>query len=611
MVADAAMRGGGLARRHESTSEPTTAPAQYEPGSAGVRRSDNSTASLVDAALALAKLDLRVFPVHGIAAAGRCTCGNAACPNAGKHPRLSAWQRKATTDPQQIRRWWSREPRANIGIATGELSGLLVLDVDVGDGKPGLASLGELEARHGARPRTWEVQTGGGGLHVYLRHPGGDRRIGNRAGILPGLDLRGDGGYVVAPPSLHASGRRYTWLEAGDAPEVPAPAGWLLAVLDAVDEKPGDRRRHNGAARRGGGATTGGPSTPYGRAAMEDECRALAEAPKGTRNHALNRSAFSLAQLVAGEELDAAGARAALLTAAAACGLVDDDRREAVERTLTSGWKAGLAEPRTAPPGRRGRRRSGTGEAADLPTIIVTGRELPKLSDAAAACLDRANDPPRLFRSGNRLVRVRLGEDGTATHEPVTAAILRFHLARAAHWKRQDGEAVCGAFPPREVVQDVAAHPDLHLPMLRGLARCPVLRPDGTLASTTGYDASTRLWVDLSGCPDLVPPPERPTQPDVAAALALLVDDLLFDFPFANDASRAHALAALVLPVVRPAVDGPTPLHGIEAPVPHPRRRTRARRPPAPPAPRRLAPRAPGGVPAAAGASGRPWPRAG
>ena len=145
----------------------------------------------------------------------------------GKRP-LVAWtefqQRRATVD--EITRWFRRWPDGNVAIVTGEVSGIVVLDVDERHG--GALSLAELDIELGPIPSTVEVATGGGGRHLYFRHPGG--RVSNRVGLRPGIDLRGDGGCVVAPPSVHPSGARYAWV-LGRSPEqreiAPLPA-WLL-----------------------------------------------------------------------------------------------------------------------------------------------------------------------------------------------------------------------------------------------------------------------------------------------------------------------------------------------------------------------------------------------
>ena len=132
----------------------------------------------------------------------------------------------ATTDVETIRRWWSTQPTANVGIATGTVSGFIVLDVDGAEGRQ------SLDGR--AIPPTVVAKTGKG-MHYLFAHPGG--KVRNFVRRLPGLDLRGDGGYIVAPPSLHPSGRRYRWLIAPED-EDPAPCpDWLLALLPAPAEK--------------------------------------------------------------------------------------------------------------------------------------------------------------------------------------------------------------------------------------------------------------------------------------------------------------------------------------------------------------------------------------
>jgi putative DNA primase/helicase len=115
-----------------------------------------------------------------------------------------------------------------VGIATGAASRIFVLDVDPRHG--GEESLDSLIHKYGSLPGTLQVTTGGGGRHFYFKHPGGT--VPNEVSILPGLDIRGDGGQVVAPPSLHISGRRYEWdgIDAFNAPIVPAPA-WLLDLI--------------------------------------------------------------------------------------------------------------------------------------------------------------------------------------------------------------------------------------------------------------------------------------------------------------------------------------------------------------------------------------------
>ncbi len=157
------------------------------------------------AALDYARKNFQVFPLHSVDDHGRCSCGKQDCGSPGKHPLNRNGLKGATTDETQILKWWKKFPDANIGIRTGK--GLLVLDVDEDEGED---SLYELEEKHGKLPDTWECLTGRG-RHIYLKSPtdkyikSSSSQMGNK------LDVRCDGGYVIAPPSRHYFGNRYEW----------------------------------------------------------------------------------------------------------------------------------------------------------------------------------------------------------------------------------------------------------------------------------------------------------------------------------------------------------------------------------------------------------------
>jgi hypothetical protein len=219
---------------------------------------------LLGAALDYAGRGLPVFPVHNVLpmlaphAGFLCTCGKGLrCGNPGKHPiaRLSPHGFKdATTDAATVEHWWLCYPTANIGIAT---AGLVVVDVDPAKG--GAEVMAELERKHSKLPLTWRVITGGGGCHVYLRDPTG--KVGctqNRPG--PGVDIRGAGGYAVAPPSGHISGGCYCWEDGqgpGSAPLADAPS-WLTDELKAPRALPIESLRTlaSGAVTEGARNTT-------------------------------------------------------------------------------------------------------------------------------------------------------------------------------------------------------------------------------------------------------------------------------------------------------------------------------------------------------------------
>jgi Bifunctional DNA primase/polymerase, N-terminal/Primase C terminal 1 (PriCT-1) len=172
---------------------------------------DISMNSLHTAALELAEKGLAVFP----------------CQPRGKAPACDAGLHAATTDPERINRWWQSFPDLNIGIATGAASRVFVLDIDGDDGE---ASLRKLEGEHSALPPTIEVITGKG-RHCYFQF--GKHKIGNSAGQLgTGLDIRGNGGYVIAPPSIHPSGRSYAW-SVDAAQDFAAAPDWLITKIEA------------------------------------------------------------------------------------------------------------------------------------------------------------------------------------------------------------------------------------------------------------------------------------------------------------------------------------------------------------------------------------------
>lgn len=171
--------------------------------------------TMLEYALEYAGKGWPVFPLHSPRPTG-CSCGRKDCGRVGKHPRTPNGRDDATTEPSQIARWWRTWPDANIGIATGH--GMVVVDFDIDHekGKFGDETLALLQEEHEELPETVMALTGGGGLHYFFRCSANDLTIGQ--GIRPGMDFRGEGGYVVAPPSLHASGNRYEW-EAAHTPE--------------------------------------------------------------------------------------------------------------------------------------------------------------------------------------------------------------------------------------------------------------------------------------------------------------------------------------------------------------------------------------------------------
>lgn len=160
--------------------------------------------SNVQWALFYAQLGWAVLPVNYITPESTCSCCKAECSSPGKHPLTKHGFKDATTEPEQIRQWWEKWQDANIGIATGKVSKLVVMDEDPRNGS--VQSVEKLEEEYGPIPHTLTVKTGGGGRHRYFSYPG--HAVQSRP-FMDGIDLKGDGGYVVAPPSNHISGECY------------------------------------------------------------------------------------------------------------------------------------------------------------------------------------------------------------------------------------------------------------------------------------------------------------------------------------------------------------------------------------------------------------------
>lgn len=138
----------------------------------------------------------------------------------------------ATRDAAIIKGWWQRWPNANVGIATGSISGgLFVIDLDIDDQKGinGYHTLRDWEREHGEFPDTWSSITGRGGTHLFFRT---NKKVQNRGGILEGIDVRGEGGYIVAPPSVHQNGNAYEWEYAPDEFELAEASDLVLKFLE-------------------------------------------------------------------------------------------------------------------------------------------------------------------------------------------------------------------------------------------------------------------------------------------------------------------------------------------------------------------------------------------
>lgn len=205
--------------------------------------SEDATNILLETALAYAKLGLPVVPLHTpVTRANKeigCSCNNDKCDRIAKHPRTLKGLKACSIDPEQIRKWWSMWPRANIGIVAGKnTTGRHLVIIDVDKKNNGLENWDSLKETHGKLPDTAESITGSGGRHILFYS---DVPSKNSVGLIaPGIDVRGEGGYIVAPPSLHKSGGNYEWELSSDPAKVPIATipDWLLALAGPKHSSP-------------------------------------------------------------------------------------------------------------------------------------------------------------------------------------------------------------------------------------------------------------------------------------------------------------------------------------------------------------------------------------
>ena len=297
------------------------------------------SAVLAEAALGYAARGWPVLPLHSWAPQG-CSCGDPNCQSPAKHPRTAHGLNDATCDQDVVRSWWDRwrRPAPNIGLLTGVVFD--ALDIDSPEALDVISSLMPDQASSVDGPTVKTPR----GWHCYVAPTGHGNTV--NLGGLRGVDWRGKGGYVVAPPSVKwpamfnlvdgwSAGTYWEWLlpddpDFGPVAPVQPPPPWLVALLQPPPPLP--------LVGNAGPA----PLSKYGQRALEGEVARVVMAPEGQRNNQLNNSALALGQLVGGGVLSAGEVGDALLMAATRAGLPE---REA-DRTIRSGLTAGLRSPR-------------------------------------------------------------------------------------------------------------------------------------------------------------------------------------------------------------------------------------------------------------------------
>lgn len=317
-----------------------------------------------------------------------------------KRPLTEHGHEDATDDPAIIKGWWDRWPDANIGIPTGLRTGFDVLDCDIPkEGETfqsGRATLAAWEREHGAI-QTLMAETGGGGLHLFFKH---DPRIRNSAKRMEGIDVRGEGGYVVVAPSVHKSGKTYRWahgMKPGDFPMSDWPATLIGPFLprgsEEADAPDGVLRTPKPLPEASGGDRYGIKTLGY----IYDE---LAACPAGGRDDKRNRLAFRLGRLVAAGRILREDAIEALCAACATNGLLEDLGESQIRKRNAAGVDAGIkAGPAVVKPARGAPAPSGTGAVVG---VSAEGVVVPTPADETQTDVGNGKRLVRLFGANMR-----------------------------------------------------------------------------------------------------------------------------------------------------------------------------------------------------------------
>ena len=505
----------------------------------------------------------------------------------------------ATTDEGQIRAWWARWPEALIGMPTGAVTGTFVVDIDVKAGKQGAESWAALTRAFGPVPDTWETITATGGRHLWFAHPGRGLLVPNRASrlgrgdetwgrgaypevpfarasghlVVPDVDIRGDGGYVILPGSCVRRGQAEAWYcwEGSSDPDEGVPLAvapdWLLALVTTVATP--------ATAPPGGGVATPGPGAeaPVAEGGRNDFLFRLG---RSLRAKGLSEAAILAALLAENAArcvppLAESEVRATAASVASKTPGTSEQRPEWLRERATVDPGAGLADEPVPDPGRPepppldapvpeagggGKRRgkpdlrvvAGT-DHDPRPVLRVTAGRLAETVDALEELLLAAG--AEIYQQGTRLVRIGQWEPtGGAVERPqgaavlidVTATWLVDHATRRVRFERFDGrvkEWVAMDCPPKVAESLLARSGSWRFPHLLGFVDAPTLLPSGRVVQAAGYDAESQLFLHQ---PPEMPPLGYVSQEDVAAASKYLY--ALFDtFPFVSDADAAALLA--------------------------------------------------------------------
>lgn len=521
-----------------------------------------STKKMVDYALEYAAQGIPVFPVYPMRN-GRCACGTDCGKNAGKHPfgrLVPNGVDQATTDENTIRRWWSQAPDANIGAAAGKAAGHIVLDIDARENGP--EKLRDLEQKLGMLPETRTVLSGSGNdsCHYHFKAPEG---VELRGKLVSGVDIKGEGGYTLMPPSNHKSGGKYTWdLLCGEDHEIATlPDAWVEAMTkpyrgETVDVGP---FKIDPEAEAPVMLDYLLAKSEKFRLSWENRRRDLKDdTPSGYDQSLANYAAMNgwspqdiVDLLIAHRRKHGHKEKHELyyrLTVERALAWATTHNRK---QKVSAGMKeTGSAEKEV--------------ELNRRPKVAVNTLQLRDIVKICLEALKQKNNPPKIFQRGGELVHARTDEDGGRFIDHLDVDSLSLHLSELIDFVKELKNGEAPAQPPERAVKSLRRLPSFPFPALEGIVTAPVVKDTGEILDTPGYDADTRLIYQPTEGLTVPKVPEKPTQVDIDHAKQQ-IQDLIGEFPFQTAADYTNAVALLLTPIMRRIIQGSVPLALVNA----------------------------------------------
>jgi hypothetical protein len=476
------------------------------------------------------------------------------------------WQQVAASE-DEIKDWWRATPKANVGIVTGQISGLTVVDIDGDVGEQSIRNL-----KH-ELPRTYQVSSPRG-RHLYYKHT---RRLKTTTGLLPGVDVRSDGGLIVAPPSKRAEGE-YIVTDDIAVEELDEKSLELLfsgsvnssqSKKTMVGSKVAEGSRNETAFNMALKLVRDGKdkSHIFKILSFENESRFIPPLPvseidsvvESAWKHGMKTDGSYLAKsLVAA--VSNSGDRSVLFDAIPMIARLSRvERMKCLDHLKNAKLKIPITQLSAAIDEERAKIDiSEHDQAADdgRPIVQLSGRSPKDIVEEALGYLRERRHELRLFQVEGRLFRIDQGQSGRFKTVLMDEEKLVSSLVDTVDFHKKTNPV----FPPRDLLKSILGRSDLGFDELRGITGGPVWHRDGKLIVELGFDSASGMFLSTENIGI------DPTKLRSVEWAKETLDSLLNDFPFVQSADRENAIALIVSLVYRPSIRTATPMFVVTAP---------------------------------------------